>query len=87
MQPFLSGRITAPGDKGCRCAQTLANRLNYNENFFSNFLSNNHLAKSYPVSAAAKNVRVNGNVGMENDFDPSTLEAAGNTQSRVILCL
>lgn len=45
--------------------------LNANEKFFSNFLSNNHLAKSYPVSAAVKNVRVNGNVGMENDFDPS----------------
>ena len=46
--------------------------LNYNEGFFSNFLSNNHLAKSYPVSEAVKNVRVNGNVGMENDFDQST---------------
>jgi len=45
--------------------------LNYNENFFSNFLTDNHLAKSYPVSDAVKNVRVNGNVGMENDFDPS----------------
>jgi DMSO/TMAO reductase YedYZ molybdopterin-dependent catalytic subunit len=34
-------------------------------------LTDNHLAKSYPVSDAVKNVRVNGNVGMENDFDPS----------------
>ncbi|HEY5405657.1 MAG TPA: molybdopterin-dependent oxidoreductase [Ginsengibacter sp.] len=46
--------------------------LNLNENVFSNFLSNHHLAKSYPVSEAVKNVRVNGNVGMENDFDPLT---------------
>jgi hypothetical protein len=58
--------------------------LNYNENFFSNFLTDNHLAKSYPVSDAVKNVRVNGNVGMENDFDPSNwklqvIRSAGDT--------
>jgi hypothetical protein len=46
--------------------------LNYDGNFFTNFLSDNHLAQSYPVSAAVKNVRVNGDVGMGNDFDPST---------------
>ncbi len=46
--------------------------LNANETFFSNFLSDDHFAKSYPVSAAAKNVRVNGNIGMNKDFDPST---------------
>ncbi len=46
--------------------------LNANETFFSNFLSDNHLAKTYPVSAAAKKVRVNGNIGMSNDFDPQT---------------
>ena len=46
--------------------------LNTNEKVFSNFLSDKHLAKSYPASAAVKNVRVNGNVGMANDFDPST---------------
>lgn len=46
--------------------------LNYNENFFSNFLSDNHLAKTYPLSAAVRNVRVNGNMGMSDDFDPAT---------------
>ncbi len=46
--------------------------LNYNENLFSNFLSDEHLAKTYPKSAAVKNVRVNGNIGMGSDFDPST---------------
>ena len=46
--------------------------LNYNENFFSNFLSDDHLAKTYPLSAAVRNVRVNGNVGMSADFDPGS---------------
>jgi DMSO/TMAO reductase YedYZ molybdopterin-dependent catalytic subunit len=45
--------------------------LNYNENFFSNFLSDDHLAKTFPLSAAVRNVRVNGNVGMSADFDPA----------------
>jgi DMSO/TMAO reductase YedYZ molybdopterin-dependent catalytic subunit len=46
--------------------------LNANESIFSNVLSDKHLAKEYPVSAAEKNVRVNGNIGMGKDFDPST---------------
>ncbi len=46
--------------------------LNTNENVFTNFFSDNHFATSYPASQAAKNVRVNGNVGMGNNFDPST---------------
>jgi len=45
--------------------------LNYNENFFSNFLSDNHLAKTFPLSDAVKNVRVNGNIGMSDGFDPA----------------
>ena len=46
--------------------------LDFNQSFFSNFLSDAHLAKSYPVSAAVKKVRVNGNIGMSHDFDPAT---------------
>ncbi|MEP6584674.1 MAG: molybdopterin-dependent oxidoreductase [Ginsengibacter sp.] len=46
--------------------------LNYNQNFFSNFFSDNHLAKTYPVSEAVPNVRVNGKVGMGADFDAAT---------------
>jgi DMSO/TMAO reductase YedYZ molybdopterin-dependent catalytic subunit len=45
--------------------------LNYNENFFSNFLSDQHLAKTFPLSEAVKNVRVNGDIGMSDDFDPA----------------
>lgn len=52
--------------------QTIRKVLDFNETFFSDFLSDQHLAKSYPLSAAVKNVRVNGNVGLGNDFDPAT---------------
>lgn len=54
--------------------QPLRKVLNYNEDVFNNFFSNNHLAKTFPLSAAAKKVRVNGNVGMSKNFDPSTWE-------------
>lgn len=47
----------------------LRNVLNYNESFFSNFLSNNHLVKTFPLSAAAHKVRVNGSDGMSEGFD------------------
>jgi DMSO/TMAO reductase YedYZ molybdopterin-dependent catalytic subunit len=43
--------------------------LNYNEQIFSKIYSNDNLTKTYPVSAAVKNVRVNGNIGMSKDFD------------------
>ena len=46
--------------------------LNYNEGFFSKFFSNNHLAKTFPLSSAVKKVRVNGGEGMSADFDAST---------------
>ena len=34
--------------------------------------STEHLSKTFPISAAAKKVRVNGDVGMKDDFDPNT---------------
>ncbi len=43
--------------------------LSINEKVFSKSLSNNHLAKTYPVSAAAKNVRLNGNLGLKSELD------------------
>jgi len=51
--------------------QPLRTVLNKNEKFFSNWLSNAHLAKTYPVSKAVKNVRYNGPIGLEGDFDPA----------------
>ena len=59
-----------PPDNGT--PKPIRNVLNYNEGFFSSFYSNNKLAKTYPVSAAVKNVRVNGRDGMSAGFDPST---------------
>lgn len=43
--------------------------LNTNEIIFSKVFSSNHLTKTYPASAAVKNVRPNGNIGMSNNFD------------------
>jgi DMSO/TMAO reductase YedYZ molybdopterin-dependent catalytic subunit len=51
--------------------QPLRTILNANEEIFNKTLSPNHLAKSYPVTEAAKRVRVNGSVGLGNDFDPA----------------
>jgi hypothetical protein len=44
--------------------------LNGNEKVNALFFSNKHLAKRYPKTAAAKEVRVNGDLGMNEDFDP-----------------
>lgn len=46
--------------------------LNANENVFNKTLSDQHLAKTYPTSMALKKLRVNGDIGITNDFDPST---------------
>ena len=58
--------------------------LNANEGIFNKTLSDGHLAKTYPLSAAVTHVRVNGDVGMSAGFDPSTwklqvVRAAGDT--------
>jgi DMSO/TMAO reductase YedYZ molybdopterin-dependent catalytic subunit len=45
--------------------------LSLNEKVFSKTLSNNHLVKTYPVSAAAKKVRFNGDIGLRSDLDSS----------------
>ncbi len=60
--------------------------LNFNESFFSNFFSNRHLAKTFPLSAAAHHVRVNGDDGLSNDFDAANwklkvVKTAGDTLS------
>lgn len=54
--------------------QPIRDVLNKNENIFSELFSNNNLVKEFPVSAAAKKVRVNGDLGMGDDFDPETWE-------------
>ncbi|MDP9229822.1 MAG: molybdopterin-dependent oxidoreductase [Bacteroidota bacterium] len=52
--------------------QPIRDVLNKNENVFSGIFSNNHLVKEFPLSKAVKKVRVNGNLGMGDDFDPET---------------
>jgi hypothetical protein len=75
-----------PFDGGIRggIRQPLRDILDRNENIFDGLLSKNNLAKEYPKSKAAKKARVNGDVGMGNDFDPATwamyvLRAKGDT--------
>lgn len=63
-----------PLDGGIRggIPQPLRDAMDKNEEIFDGLVSNQHLAKEYPRSLAVKKARVNGNVGMGNDFDPST---------------
>jgi hypothetical protein len=75
-----------PLDGGIRggIKQPLRDGLDKNEAFFNGLLSDKHLTKEYPKSKAAKKVRVNGNIGLGNDFDPATwemyvLKAKGDT--------
>ncbi len=47
--------------------------LNTNEKVFSSLLlSDDHLAKNFSLDAAVHKVRVNGDAGMGNNFDPAT---------------
>ncbi|RYD72573.1 MAG: molybdopterin-binding oxidoreductase [Sphingobacteriales bacterium] len=55
--PGVTGGAKAP----------LRRALNKTELFFRNFFSNGHLAKTYPKERAAKKVRVNSLIGIEDD--------------------
>lgn len=46
--------------------------MRFNESVFRKTLSDRHLAKEYPITEAVAQVRVNGGLGMGNDFDPAT---------------
>lgn len=52
--------------------------LHLNEKVNTVFFSEHHLAKEYPKSKAAKNVRVNGDIGMSEDFDPTDWQLTVN---------
>lgn len=56
-----------PVDNGA--LKPLRTVLNANESIFSGIISNDHLAKSFPVSAAEHKVRVNGDAGVGSNFD------------------
>jgi len=62
--PEIPG-VTADARKPLRRA------LNKTELFFRKTFSNNHLVKTYPKTMAAEKVRVNSNIGIDdNDFKP-----------------
>jgi hypothetical protein len=65
--------INQPLDGGIQggIQEPLRKVLRSNENIFSKGFSPDHLVKTYPLSAASKYVRVNGKIGLGNDFDPS----------------
>lgn len=66
--PPETAGITAGAHKPLRRA------LNKTELFFRRVFSDNHLVKTYPKSMAAKNVKVNSDIGVEGNkkFDPAT---------------
>lgn len=75
-----------PFDGGIRggIRQPLRDVLDKNEKIFNGWLSKDHLAKEYPRSKAMKKARVNGDIGMGDDFDAFTwamyvLKANGDT--------
>src|SRR6476469_9716770 len=45
--------------------------LNTNEDIFKGLLSNNHIAKEYPISSAVNPARVNGHLGLKTPLDSS----------------
>ena len=67
---YHSGEV-APGiTAGAR--KPLRRALNNTELFFRKLYSNNHLVKTYPKEMAAKKVRVNSDIGMDDDdFNPN----------------
>ena len=71
--------ITAGAHKPLRRA------LNQTELFFRRVFSNNHLVKTYPKEMAAKNVRVNSDVGLQSKFDPQSWVLQVTKQSGEIL--
>ncbi|MCX6317311.1 MAG: molybdopterin-dependent oxidoreductase [Bacteroidetes bacterium] len=58
-QPSKAGKTSAP----------IRAVLNTNESIFDGLLSDNRLAKEYPLSLAANPARVNGDLGLKSKFD------------------
>ncbi|MDX2046019.1 MAG: molybdopterin-dependent oxidoreductase [Chitinophagaceae bacterium] len=66
--------LQQPLDGGIRggIQEPLRKGLNINEKIFTGYFDSSRLVKEYPLSKAAKNVRVNGDVGLSEDFfDPA----------------
>lgn len=64
----------------------LRRALNRNELFFRKFFSSNHLVKTYPPSMAARDVRVNSLIGIDDDdFEPSAWKLFVNREKATAL--
>jgi len=76
-----AGGITSGARKPLRKA------LNKTELFFRRVFSDNHLVKTYPKSMAAKNVRVNSDIGVEakKKFDPAAWKLQVQKKSGEVL--
>ena len=59
-------------EKDAGVQKTLRKGLELNEKILTSTFSKNRTAKEYPVSEAVKNVRVNGDAGMDDNFDYHT---------------
>jgi DMSO/TMAO reductase YedYZ molybdopterin-dependent catalytic subunit len=59
--------VSQPEEDGAR--KPLRSMLYMNEKVFSTIISDDHRSKSFPVTAADKRVRVNGDAGMSDNFD------------------
>lgn len=66
--------LEAPGGITSGARQPLRKALNKTELLFRRVFSNNHLVKTYPKEMAARNVKVNSDIGVEakKKFDPAT---------------
>jgi DMSO/TMAO reductase YedYZ molybdopterin-dependent catalytic subunit len=76
-----------PADNGT--PKPLRTVLNTNEKIFSTVFSDNHLTKTFPLSAAAVKVRKNGDEGMSADFDATKwkLQLVSNAGDTVLISL
>jgi len=76
-----------PGITG-EAKRPLRKALEKNEIIFKNTFSNDHLVQTYPKSMAAKTVRVNSDIGMDDDsFDPKTWLLLVNKKNKTQLKL
>lgn len=66
---FIKIKNESPQDQRTGVQTPLRKVLDANETVFSKSLSSTHLAKTFPKSAAAKNVRVNGALGLKDSVD------------------
>ena len=76
----------APQSDGVQ--KPLRNALNVDDKIFKPTLSNDHLAKTYPTNQAARNVRVNSNIGSSpNGLDPATWRLEVQTLDKGLLSI